>query len=232
MAKCKSCSAPLPGSSNICNYCGVRNDVDLQGIHEYTVTVPDSERICPQCNKPMQTIDLNIDGRFLIEQCKDCMGLFFDPGELEVLLEKSVKHIFDIDYMKIQAINSESSVEKRASMYIKCPVCQEMMNRISFGSRSGVIVDRCKAHGIYLDGTELKHLLEWTKAGGQMLNEKRKQEDRANAEKREKAKRSASYTAMPYAGSDIGGFTHRPNHHYNDLDIVRLIGRFVSSLLR
>ena len=43
------------------------------------------------------------------------------------------------------------------------------MNRVNFGHRSGVVVDRCKAHGIWLDNGEITHLMEWKKAGGQLL---------------------------------------------------------------
>ncbi len=34
MANCKNCAAPLTANTNICEYCGARNDVDLQNTHE------------------------------------------------------------------------------------------------------------------------------------------------------------------------------------------------------
>ncbi len=182
MAKCKSCSAPLSPSSNICEYCGVRNEIDLRGIHNYTVNTPESDRICPICKKPMRTIDLGIDGNYFIEQCQVCMGLFFDPGELEVLLDKSVKNVFDIQYKKIRTINKELHTSHKRAMYVKCPVCQDIMHRINFGTRSGVIIDRCKKDGIWLDAGELKHLFEWTKAGGQILDKNRKKDEQRRKE--------------------------------------------------
>ncbi|VAW84939.1 hypothetical protein MNBD_GAMMA17-2137, partial [hydrothermal vent metagenome] len=44
MANCISCSAALPAPSNVCEYCGRRNDVDLHGVHQYTVVKPNGER--------------------------------------------------------------------------------------------------------------------------------------------------------------------------------------------
>ena len=172
MANCTSCSAPLSGPSTICEYCGRRNDTNLQGIHKYTVTRPESERICPRCDIPLQTINLKKDDKFYIERCNQCMGLFFDHNELEALLELSVSNVFRIDRKRLDTINSELyHRDSTQTHYIKCPVCREFMARKNFGAKSGVIVDRCSRDGIWLDGGELKRLLEWKKAGGQLLHE-------------------------------------------------------------
>jgi len=79
MASCISCSAPLPAPSNVCSYCGQRNEVDLHGIHKYTVVKPDAERPCPRCHIPLHTINLKSDSRFFIERCDQCMGSFLTP---------------------------------------------------------------------------------------------------------------------------------------------------------
>ncbi|WP_428355232.1 zf-TFIIB domain-containing protein [Methyloprofundus sp.] len=63
-----------------------------------------------------------------------------------------------------------SDPKNRAVKYIKCPVCREFMRRNNFAQKSGVIVDRCSAHGLWLDSGEVTHLLEWKKAGGQLLH--------------------------------------------------------------
>ncbi len=107
MANCVSCSAPLPAPSNVCEYCGRRNDVDLHGVHQYTVVKPDAERACPRCEVALHTINLKSDGKFFIERCDQCMGLFFDHGELEALLTQSVSNVFDIDHTRLNEINKE-----------------------------------------------------------------------------------------------------------------------------
>ena len=57
------------------------------------------------------------------------------------------------------------------------------MNRVNFGTNSGVIVDRCKDHGVWLDGGELRQLFEWMKAGGKLLQQEREAEQRKIAER-------------------------------------------------
>ena len=50
------------------------------------------------------------------------------------------------------------------------------MNRVNYGVKSGVIIDRCKNHGVWLDGGELRHLMEWMKMGGKLLDQDRKEQ--------------------------------------------------------
>ncbi len=192
MSKCINCAAPLPSNSIECEYCGSRNDTDLTGIHTYTTHELESGRICPRCNISLQTIDLKINGKFFIERCGQCMGLFFDPGELEMLLDVSVKHVYAINLKKLDNINTVMVPDQSEISYIKCPVCAKFMNRVNFGTRSGVIVDRCNDHGVWLEGGELRHLFEWKKAGGTLLHEKRElekiQEKQQEKEKEERQK--------------------------------------------
>ncbi len=176
MAKCSNCSAPLPPNTIRCDYCGSRNDTDLKGIHHYTTHEIESNRVCPRCTTSLRTIDLKIKGKFLIERCDNCFGLFFDPGELEALLEASVKNVFDIKRDRFKSINKTMRNTEYGVNYIKCPVCSNIMNRVNFGTKSGVIADRCKDHGVWLDGGELRHLFEWMKAGGKLLHQERLEE--------------------------------------------------------
>jgi Zn-finger nucleic acid-binding protein len=147
----------------------VRNDVDLHGKHKYSIKIRKPGRICAHCDKPLQTVKLDLDNPFYIERCKTCFGLFFDPGEIETLLESSVSHVFDINLKLIKSINKDRYKRNQQIKYVKCPVCRILMNRVNFGRRSGVIVDQCKKHGIWVDSGEITHLMEWKKAGGELL---------------------------------------------------------------
>lgn len=240
MANCSSCSAPLSGPSTICEYCGRRNDVDLRGIHKYTQVKPDSERSCPRCNVPLHTINLKKDDRFYIERCNQCMGLFFDPNELEALLDDSVSHVFNIDLKRLDTITKELYFnDDEHRLYIKCPVCSEFMKRTNFGTKSGVIIDRCPKHGIWLDGGELKRLLEWKKAGGQMLHEQR------NSDTKDQTINKSNHYGYSNAGGNAEGLadgilnqarskrTTGSNHwggHQQDGDIVRALFRIIDRL--
>jgi Zn-finger nucleic acid-binding protein len=195
MANCVNCSAPLPADAITCAYFGSRNDVDLKGVHAYTTAVPLSQRTCPRCSLPLKTVDLKLDGTFYIERCDTCLGLFFDPGELETLLDKSVRNVHTIDRGRLNALTAVRRSDDYGVSYIKCPECGTLMNRTTLGAKSGVIVDRCKQHGIWLDGGELRQLLEWTKAGGKLLEQQRREE--RQKEEADRQKLQAMGTAPP-----------------------------------
>jgi len=206
VANCTNCSAPLPPNSIRCDYCGSRNDTDLKGVHYYTTHEIDAARICPRCAIGLRTIDLKLDGRFLVERCDECLGLFFDPGELEALLEATVANVFTINRSQLDNINTTMRPSDYGVSYVKCPVCSKIMNRVNFGTKSGVIIDRCKDHGVWLDGGELRHLFEWMKAGGKLLDQER-QEQRRKAEaeqerdRRDKLAKPVPGTTYPDDGS-------------------------------
>jgi len=174
MAACSSCSAPLDADTNKCQYCGTRNDVDLKNKHAYSIIRSETPLSCPHCETSLQSINLDVEDVFVIERCTQCFGLFFDSGKIEALLEKSVDPVFEINHKQLDAINRERFPADKAVKYIKCPVCRSFMNRNVFGYRSGVIVDSCRKHGIWLDSGEITHLMEWKRVGGQLLHERQK----------------------------------------------------------
>jgi len=230
MANCTNCSAPLPATTIVCAYCGSRNDVDLSGVHYYTSHETESPRICPRCSIALQTIDLKLGGKFLIDRCDRCLGLFFDPEELETLLTASVANVFTINRVELGRIGVCRNQEYGVS-YIKCPVCTMIMNRVNFGAKSGVIVDRCKEHGIWLDGGELRHLLEWMKAGGQLLEQQRQEERRLEETVREKERRAElAMTTANERAADRGGLDlfsgPGPERDPDLIDLVKTVARF------
>lgn len=231
MSNCRNCSAPLPSSSITCDYCGSRNDLDLSGVHYFTTTLPDSERTCPRCSQPLATIDLNLNGSFLIERCDTCLGLFFDNGEVESLLDATVKNVYGIDSLQLRAISNAKRHDDYPVSYIKCPVCGRVMNRINFGAKSGVVVDRCKEHGLWLDGGELRQLLEWTKAGGRILDgeksEERKREEDARL-RDQRAEQGMPVTPATEGESDLFDALLRNQ----EPDIFGKISKFMAFLTR
>jgi Zn-finger nucleic acid-binding protein len=229
MARCSNCNAPLPEGSIQCVYCGDRNDIDLKGIHYYTTHENDSPRICPRCNIKLKTIDLKINGTFLIERCNECLGLFFDPNELEALLEATVKNVFMIDKNGLDSINLNRPIDQYPVGYIKCPVCSQIMNRINFGTKSGVIVDRCKTHGVWLDGGELRHLMEWMKLGGKLLDQERQEQLRKEEQKREIEQKAklAAYRSEP-SPFDSYGDTLRQS----DPDLFDIVAKAIRFFVR
>ncbi|WNB74312.1 zf-TFIIB domain-containing protein [Methylomonas koyamae] len=200
MARCATCSAPLAANTQVCRYCGVRNDIDLHGKQDFRVVDAGRRRQCPQCGIGLQTVALNREADLHIERCAQCFGLFFDPGELEALLDGSVAQVADFNLPLLQNINRERYQPERPVKYLRCPVCQVLMNRMLYGYQSGVVVNRCRSHGVWLDNGQVSHLLEWKRAGGQLLDRKKTAERQARAGG-ETAKRAFS---SEYAAASSG----------------------------
>jgi len=178
MPLCAHCNAPLPHGQINCRYCGAANDIDLSGRHYYTVHRPEEPRICPVCSIPMETVDLGgvgVQGTFYIERCSKCMGLFFDPGELDCLLSETSQKVFSIDHRQLATLQNSKPSEPESISYRPCPVCRKLMNRQNFAERSGVVIDCCHQHGIFLDGGELRRIQLWIQSGGALLAKSQKE---------------------------------------------------------
>ncbi len=173
---CTNCGAPLPPKSIRCTFCKTLNDVDLRNVaRRVDGNRETGSRDCPRCEEVLQIVQLEVDGGFGVDRCLKCHGIFFDPGELESVLDESVSKVYEVDYPRLATLVEEEGIETLKDVkYIKCPDCKKFMNRKAYGSRSGVIVDQCRDHGVWLDGRELHTLLKWTKAGGQIHEQKRK----------------------------------------------------------
>ncbi|MCX6554408.1 MAG: zf-TFIIB domain-containing protein [Candidatus Aminicenantes bacterium] len=227
MANCSNCGAPLSGSLLICQYCKTRQDVDLAMIHRFTIEKPDSERICPRCHIPLQTIDLHLGKKFYIERCVRCLGLFFDPGELEALLDTAVTHVYETDRQRLDELQNVKRSSEYPLGYIDCPVCKKLMNRINFGSRSGVIADKCRDHGLWLDGGELRQVLEWVKAGGDLYHKQKELEIKQL--ELEQEKKNFQFKVIDNAFSATREVPVPAPENY-ELDLLPMIARLLKKL--
>ncbi|MFK5984745.1 MAG: zf-TFIIB domain-containing protein [Pseudomonadota bacterium] len=154
--------------------------MDLRNKYQYDIVNKNSVRICPECDIPLSTIDLNIKGEFQIERCNKCFGLFFDPGEIEDFLEHSVAGVIHINQQHMTNINLDRYKKDKSIRYRKCPECRKFMQRSNYAHKSGVIIDRCQQHGVWIDSGETTHLMEWKKAGGELLHAKVKLQQENN----------------------------------------------------
>jgi Zn-finger nucleic acid-binding protein len=194
------------------------NDVDLR--NERVQDCADRrERICPKCDVVMPTVQVGA-ARFKLEQCPECRGIFFDPGELDTILENAAGTVQDVDFERFEKLVNEELPESPTVRYLACPVCKQLMNRRAYGERSGVVIDRCKAHGVWLDAGELRQLRNWAKAGG-LKYAKARLDEKTRAEERERRQNERlSRGLLPDVGRDDDGF-----RVHSDGDIFGMIFR-------
>ncbi|MFC2047845.1 zf-TFIIB domain-containing protein [Chloroflexota bacterium] len=109
--------------------------------------------ICPVCKCGMIVVEYhNIE----VDYCTGCKGVWFDSGELELILKshglEEVKLFLDNILDSPEAISSE---KKR-----KCPICGYKMKKTNLGEKPKILIDLCsEEHGLWVDGGEITQLI-------------------------------------------------------------------------
>ncbi|KEF40636.1 MAG: hypothetical protein ER33_15965 [Cyanobium sp. CACIAM 14] len=181
---CPQCGAPLPPEGVICDYCGSRQNVDLQGWATAEAASEGEDLHCADGHGPLVAIRVAIAGAPAFHRCDTCLGLFLGRGALEHWLRQAVGPVWEVNRPLIQHLIEHPRHRSEQLRYRPCPRCGELMHRSLFGRRSGVIVDRCRSHGTWLDAGELRQLMEWARAGGHLLQQERAEEERRQEDRR------------------------------------------------
>lgn len=170
----------------MCSYCGSRQDVDLQGWSRAEASGQCADLRCPDGHGPLEEVRLGREGTLRLGRCPTCLGLFLTPDALEQLLLEAVLPVEEVNRRLLDQLVNHPRGEAGTFRYRPCPHCGELMNRRLFGKRSGVVLDRCRDHGSWLDAGELRQLMEWTRAGGRIHDQEREREEREAAARRQR----------------------------------------------
>ena len=109
--------------------------------------------ICPVCKYDMIVVEYqNIE----LDYCNSCKGVWFDSGELELLLKsqglEEPKAFFDGIFNSQEA----ASAEKKRN----CPICGDKMKKATVGGQPEILIDACPdKHGLWFDGGEVTQLI-------------------------------------------------------------------------
>jgi uncharacterized protein len=108
--------------------------------------------ICPVCRKDALIVEYN---SIELDYCPNCSGVWFDSGELELLLESAGIKDFQA-YLRQAVAGGEAAVTEKKR---KCPICRRKMRKTYLGEGAKVLVDVCASnHGIWFDGGEVVQL--------------------------------------------------------------------------
>lgn len=146
---------------------------------------------CPGCGPEVGLLALPVGEQGSVYECPRCTGQFVEHGTLRALFEERLA-------LGVGRHRAPPSGELGPVRYVPCPSCHARMNRKNFGECSGVIVDVCRAHGIWFDRGELPRVLAFVEAGG--LGEAQRREE---ARRRQEAKEAAAVStalAPPTSG--------------------------------
>jgi Zn-finger nucleic acid-binding protein len=167
---------------------------------------------CPRCGARLQAreyADMSVD------ECDRCGGLFIPPAMMDRIVTAHDRGANLCLALPQRAVNREAKVQ-----YIQCPVCGKMMNRQAFGRYSGVIVDICKAHGLWFDSGELAEVIRFVQRGGLERKREREREELAERERRLRVQMASAEAAAQFGG-DESGFTIRWSS--NNLSVADLL---------
>lgn len=168
---CNHCKKDYNAKFKYCPFCGE------QAPEESSL----KDLMCPHCNITMDKV-LEIES--ILDHCPECGGVWCEDNELEEITRERDVFLRDDIPRKFVKKRPEDVVK-----YIKCPQCQEPMNRMNFGKISGIIVDVCPNHGIWLDSGELEEIRAFIANGG--LNKAQNKEILENKIAIEEASRNA-----------------------------------------
>jgi Zn-finger nucleic acid-binding protein len=109
--------------------------------------------ICPVCKYDMIVVEYR---SIELDYCNSCKGVWFDSGELELLLKSQ-----DLEEPKAfldGIINSQEAIspEKKRD----CPICGHKMKKTAIGEQPKTLIDICSnGHGLWFDGGEVAQLI-------------------------------------------------------------------------
>lgn len=129
---------------------------------------------CPICSEQELTqetyeaVDLDI--------CPKCNGTWLDPAGLSLIVDKKEEK-FEPDLIVETLSAAKSGIDTDEQIKkLKCPVCSVTMSKVNYDYSSGVIIDVCSQHGIWLDEGELDkiqiHREHWQEGDISSSNEK------------------------------------------------------------
>jgi Zn-finger nucleic acid-binding protein len=112
--------------------------------------------ICPVCKQDMIVVEYR---QIEVDYCFKCSGIWFDKGELELLLKTTSLGDTGLPTLEGLARETRSHGER------KCPICHKKMKEVPMGEPA-VHVDVCRqGDGIWFDGGELQQLLKQVEPG-------------------------------------------------------------------
>lgn len=200
---CPVCFALVPLSASHCPGCGA-------AMAPREAAAPDGAP-CPACVKPLAATQV---GELDVQECRACGGLWLDRAMFEQLGTSRERQGAVFGALPAPSAPPRATLEP--VRYRPCPACAQRMNRVNYAKRSGVVLDVCKAHGIWFDQDELRRVLVFITGGG--LDRAREQEIEALKE----AKRAT--VEIPQHPASSYEFTQQMNTSGHWLTAAGLVG--------
>ena len=186
--RCSNCGGPAAADRDECAYCGAALDAGQRGsipcpscfarIEDGSAHCPGcgvavapqalppipAGKDCPRCAGKLQIRSLE---SVSVVECAGCHGMWLDPKHFKGVCRDAQRDAgpsFGGDGSAPET--PPAGVSTLA--YIPCLDCGELMLRRQFRHRSrptGVVIDFCRDHGVWLDSNELETVLRAIRSG-------------------------------------------------------------------
>jgi Zn-finger nucleic acid-binding protein len=110
--------------------------------------------ICPTCKSQMIVVEHQ---KIELDYCPECHGVWFDSGELELLLDSlNLENRGQFVSNLLNAPEAKTPEKKR-----RCPICAQRMKKTAVGEKPGILIDVCRnSDGLWFDGGEVGQLVK------------------------------------------------------------------------
>jgi Zn-finger nucleic acid-binding protein len=169
---CPQCLARVSDRAKFCHYCG-------QALAATLVAGERTHLKCPACEgAPVLSSRKLPTHRVAMLECDRCAGLWLEAAMFEELVKSAERWEGEApaepsSWARPGSAGASPSHSQEKWRYRNCPVCSKMMQRRNYGRQSGVILDTCRDHGLWLDADELPQILAWVRGGGRKIAQER-----------------------------------------------------------
>jgi Zn-finger nucleic acid-binding protein len=122
-----------------------------------------TELACPRCAGALLAVRL---GPNRLRECGGCGGMWVDNRTFLAICQDRGRQEPFVSGPRRPADTGADAGQGLRVGYIRCPVCQGLMNRVNFARVSGVVLDVCREHGTWFEPGELRHVVEFIDRDG------------------------------------------------------------------
>jgi Zn-finger nucleic acid-binding protein len=174
---------------------------------------------CPRCKDTPALTRINI-GKVMLNECGTCEGIWADQFSFEQICTDREQQGAILG----PAVRVPLPEPKREKIrYIRCPECNELMQRMNFAGASGVIIDMCPQHGSWFDNKELQQIIAFLRSGGMdRLRQKEIAELNEARRRVEAVRKDQAWNSGP----------SQRDYEFDLLDVVWAAGSLISHFFR